>query len=158
MTVEERLKLSLVCVDAVKRAVAAYHTAAKEAGSRPADGLEVQDSALQALCSGVGEHAGQLEELVQDEDVVALVCDQAGVDAMCALAMALPALPPPAVGGSASVSGAAQALLLEAVHVLKAVAANSRCMTKVLEHDKGRTLVKMLASVQGVEPAAPAVH
>jgi len=158
MTVEERLKLSLVCVDAVKRAVAAYHTAAKEAGSRPADGLEVQDSALQALCSEVGEHVGQLEELVQDEDVAALVCDQAGVDAMCALAMALPALPPPAVGGSASVSGAAQALLLEAVHVLKAVAANSRCMTKVLEHDKGRTLVKMLASVQGVEPAAPAVQ
>ena len=79
-----------------------------------------------------------LRELIADDDVVALLLDQGGVDAVCSLAMAL----------QASSSDEAEVVLQHALLVLQLVCVQEKCMVAVVAHGKGRTLVKMLACMQ----------
>ena len=93
--------------------------------------------AVGSLCSEAREQLLLLRELVADDDVVALLLDQGGVDAVCSLAMELQASP----------SDEAEVVLQHALLVLQLVCVQEKCMVDVVSHGQGRTLFKMLKLV-----------
>jgi hypothetical protein len=144
LTAEERLKRALAAVNSLQAALEVYVAAVAEA--KRGGGEEEQEGgggfgrsiAVGSLCSEAREQLLLLRELVADDDVVALLLDQGGVDAVCSLAMAL----------QASSSNEAEVVLQHALLVLQLVCVQEKCMVAVVAHGKGRTLVKMLACMQ----------
>jgi hypothetical protein len=144
LTAEERLKRALAAVNSLQAALEVYMAAVAEAkrggGEEEQEGGEGvgRSIAMGSLCSEAREQLLLLRELVADDDVVALLLDQGGVDAVCSLAMAL----------QASSSDDADVVLQHALLVLQLVCVQEKCMVAVVAHGKGRTLVKMLACMQ----------
>jgi len=148
LTTEEKLKGTLPTVQRLKDAVQTH--AAALVAAKVEEDLEEQEQtrsrALSTLLAAAENDVELLQQYVSgDDDVVALLLDQGGVGAVCSLIMALP--PAAAAGGN----GSAHALLTAALTVLKLVGMNERCMVAVVAHDKMRTVVKLLAWMQGVE-------
>ena len=159
---EDKLKRAVSNIEALKVALEVYAAAVR---CKPSDGGEdVEETeggggdrgggagggtgvgaaaALAALCEQALDALEQLHELVTDDDVVALATDQQCVELVCTLVMKLR---PCAVPESAEHGAMGAALLL-----LKMLASNERCMLALLAHDKGRSLVKMIAWMQGID-------
>jgi len=154
LSTEEKLKGSLAVMLRLKGAIEAH--AAALAVLKAEDDLEDQDTkrrvAGEVLCKETGGDLDTLQGYLDDDDVVALMQDQGGVDAVCTILMALPQ-----PGSSTGAAGAAEEVLAAAMVVLRLVGVNERCMMAVVLHNKGRSLVKMLAWMQGVERCQPAL-
>ena len=149
LSTEGKLKAAIALVQRLKGALQTHGAAL--AAAKSAEDIEDQDKGRRAahatLCSAVEDDLVQLQEYADnDADVVALVLDQGGVDSVCSLIMALPPQPPS--------KSSELAVLTEALTVLQLVGTKEGCMQAVLSHDKGRTMVKLLAWMQGVEPSA----
>ena len=149
MSGEEKLKASLAVVQRLK--MASEKHASMLGAIQAEDDQEDQDrmrrDSLSVLCKEVFGDLETLQEFLDDDDVIALMQDQGGVDAVCSILMAMPQ----ASSAAPAERGKAQQVLVAALIVLRLVAVNERCMMAVLLHHKGRSLVKMLAWMQGVE-------
>ena len=148
MSPEERLRGSMATVQSLKAALQKHDAAVAAAkGVEDLEDLDrVREAANTTLCNEVQEELQLLQGHVEhDDDVVALLLDQGGVDTVCSLMMALPT----------NAHGSAGHVLSDALLVLKLVGVQERCSMGLLLHGKGRTVVKMLAWMQGVEPCSP---
>jgi tetratricopeptide (TPR) repeat protein len=146
LSAEGKLKASLALVQRLKSAVQAHATAL--AAVKGTEDIEDQDKRRRAahtvLCSAVEDDLMQLQEYIDDDaDVVALVLDQGGVESVCSIITSLPPSP--------SSKSSELAVLTEALTVLQLVATTEGCMQAVMSHDKGRTMVKLLAWMQGLD-------
>ncbi len=150
LSAEGKLKASLALVQRLESAVQAH--AAALAAAKATEDIEDQDKRRRAahsvLCSAVEDVLMQLQEYIDDDaDVVALVLDQGGVESACSIIATLPPSPPS--------KSSELAVLTEALTVLQLVGTTEGCMQAVMSHDKGRTMVKLLAWMQGLEHCGP---